>query len=76
MLYLYKVETIDELEDCETMAYGLVSSENYVGAVKEIVEIYGECNLISIEHLEPITTKIDFLELNEELYKQIIDSLW
>ena len=75
MLYLYKVETFDELEDCETMAYGLVSSKNYVGAVKEIVEIYGEDNLNSIEHLEPIT-KINFLELDEEVYKQIIDSLW
>ena len=74
MLYLYKVETFDELEDCETMAYGLVSSKNYVGAVKEIVEIYGEDNLNSIEHLEPIT-KINFLELDEEVYKQIIDSL-
>lgn len=74
MLYLYKVETFDELEDCETMAYGLVSSKNYVGAVKEIVEIYGDYNLKSIEHLEPIT-KINFLELDEEVYKQIIDSL-
>lgn len=74
MLYLYKVETFDELEDCETMAYGLVSSENYMTAVEEIVNIYGEDNLRSIEHLEPIT-KINFLELDEEVYKQIIDSL-
>lgn len=74
MLYLYKVETIDNFDDDETTAYGLISSESYITAVEEIVNIYGEDNLRSIEHLEPIT-KINFLELDEEVYKQIIDSL-